>query len=252
MKNDVNNDENISELIVNDRCITEQADMKDAIKIFWENIGGIDDEHDVPLPKMNFVKKNMVGLDSEISETEISSYLKKLKNSKAAGLDDIPNEFYKNGGEVMIQNIYMLFRKIWEKEEVPTEWNACRVRLVHKGGHKSKKEIKNYRPIALNDTISKVFCGIINERLQQLVELEGAISEAQNGFRRKRRGEDNIYVVSQLIENWIRTGSKGYLAFLDVEKAYDKVNREILCEALQNVGVGKKIVNLIRSMYTKN
>ena len=40
-----------------------------------------------------------------------------------------------------------------------------------------------------------------------------------------------------------------YLGFLDIEKAYDKLNREMLCQVLEKVGLSKKIINIVRTMY---
>ena len=40
---------------------------------------------------------------------------------------------------------------------MPEKWNESRVILLHKRGRKSKNELKNHRPIALNDTICKNF-----------------------------------------------------------------------------------------------
>ena len=62
-------------------------------------------------------------------------------------------------------------------------------------GCKSKKELKNYRPIAVADTVGKIFCMVLNKRLKVNVERNGVYSENQNGFRALRRGEDNMYVI---------------------------------------------------------
>ena len=78
--------------------------------------------------------------------------------------------------------------------------------LLHKGGHKSKKELKNYRPIALADTCSKISCAVVNERMQRCMERERVLGEEQNGFRCDRRAEDNIFVVNELIERMKRDG----------------------------------------------
>ena len=61
------------------------------------------------------------------------------------------------------------------------------------------KELKNYRPIALMDTIGKLFCMLINERLKESIEQKGILSDEQNGFRVDRRGEDNMYMVRELM-----------------------------------------------------
>ncbi|KAF2354306.1 hypothetical protein FHG87_014938 [Trinorchestia longiramus] len=73
------------------------------------------------------------------------------------------------------------------------------------GGHKNMKELKIYRPIALADTISKIFCGILNERMKHVVEEQGVMGEEQNGFRRDRRDEDNWFVMERGL-----TGLTGY------------------------------------------
>ena len=86
------------------------------------------------------------------------------------------------------------------EERVPQKWNESRVNLLHKGGHKSKNELKNYRPISLSDTVSKIFCGILNERLKEVCERCKVMGEEQNGFRKNRRGEDNMFIVREVIE----------------------------------------------------
>ena len=53
------------------------------------------------------------------------------------------------------------------------------------------------------------------------------MGEEQNGFRRDRKAEDNIYVVmNELISRMKKENKRIYIAFLDIEKAYDRVNRE--------------------------
>ena len=75
--------------------------------------------------------------------------------------------------------------------------------------------------------------------------------EEQNGFRADRRGggEDNIYIIRELID-WHKKERKHlYLAFLDIEKVYDKVNRIPLIYFLNKIGFPQKILNLIISMH---
>ncbi|KAF2353326.1 hypothetical protein FHG87_015922 [Trinorchestia longiramus] len=54
------------------------------------------------------------------------------------------------------------------------------------------KELKKNRSIARADTVR--FCGILNERMKHVVEEQIIMGEEQNGFRRDRRGEDNLFV----------------------------------------------------------
>ena len=72
--------------------------------------------------------------------------------------------FYKHGDERIVNMLWSLFKEVQREERMPQNWNESRVILLHKGDHKSKK-VKNYRPIAFNDTIRKISCMCLNERV---------------------------------------------------------------------------------------
>ena len=91
----------------------------------------------------------------------------------------------------------------------------------------------------------------MNERLKNWIESNSILGEEQNGFRVGRRAEDNIFILSEIIERKKRDGDKVYMGFLDIEKAYDTVNRDLLCKVLERIGMSRKIVNIIGSMYTE-
>ena len=60
--------------------------------------------------------------------------------------------------------------------------------------------------------------------------------EEQNGFRKDRRGTENLYVLKELIEKAGKENKQLYCMFLDIEKAYDTVNRKINVEFNREVG----------------
>ena len=45
-----------------------------------------------------------------------------MKNGKAAGTDEIAAEALKVDPEMLAEMLYGLFEKIWEEEEIPSEW----------------------------------------------------------------------------------------------------------------------------------
>ncbi|KAF2344329.1 Reverse transcriptase domain [Trinorchestia longiramus] len=246
--NNRSNEIQIHELVVGCK-VSDHGQMVKAVVDFWEDIGGMNkpliDEEPVTLQIGEYVLK----IENEITSVEIETLLKKVKNGKASGPDDIPYEFYKHSGESKIEMLRCLFDEIWRSERVPDEWNKCNLVLLHKGGHKNMKEIKNYRPIALADTVNKIFCRILNERMKHVVEEQGVMGEEQNGFRRDRRGEDNLFVVSEVIVRKRKENKKVYLAFLDIEKAYDKVDHRKMLDVLGKIGFSEKIVNVVKSLY---
>ena len=150
----------------------------------------------------------------------------------------------------MVKALYELFKKVWDEEAVPSKWNESRVLLLHKGGNMSKQLLQNYRPISLGNTVGKIFSYVLNERVKVISDRYVMIGEEQNGFRKDRRGEDNLYIIRELIDKNQKEKGTLYLAFLDIEKAYDKVNRHTLIQVLTSLGFHSKLCNIIKSMYT--
>ena len=219
LRGDKCEDARVSELMVNEDRVNDRKDIANAIKEFWEKIGNMNmDDRNEREFELKIETKDLSSLDSVIQRIEIERVLKGLKNNKATGMDGIPYEFYKHGGERIVDMLWNLFREVWREERVPQKWNESRVILLHKGGHKSKKELKNYRPIALNDTIGKIFCMCLNERVREAVERNGVLGKEQNGFRMNRRGEDNIFIVREMIESVIEKVRKDILLFWTLKK----------------------------------
>ena len=69
-----------------------------------------------------FVKKK-IGTISNPSMVEIRETLKSLKNNKGAGIDGIPYEFFKFGGEWAVRALFELYKQVWVEEVVPAKWN---------------------------------------------------------------------------------------------------------------------------------
>ena len=133
---------------------------------------------------------------------------------------------------------------------VPKEWKESRVTLIHKGG--SVHELKNYRPIAIVNIVCKLCMIIIRNRLNEWVESSRLLGEVQGGFRRGRRTEDNLFMLERMMEiNRIRR-EQFFIAFVDMEKAYDRVNRKKLIEVMRGYWISEYLVRIIERVYEEN
>ena len=75
--------------------VTERTMLAEAVKKFWEDVGGM---NDLFTPGGNVVSlecKNLSGMDEEITNEEVKRVVERLKNNKAAGMDEIPYEMSK-------------------------------------------------------------------------------------------------------------------------------------------------------------
>ena len=85
-------------------------------------------------------------------------------------------------------------------------------------------ECSNFRGISLLSVVGKVYGRIFINRIRD--KTENVIAEVQSGFRRGRGCTDQIFIVRQTCEKYLGKGKDVYFAFLNLEKAYDTVDRD--------------------------
>ena len=74
--------------------------------------------------------------------------------------------------------------------------------------------------------------------------------DEQNGFRKNRSCSDHIFTLSSVIQNRLHENKPTFAAFLDMEKAFDRVYRDLL--RLLEYGIDGKLYNSIKNMYGDN
>ena len=163
--------------------------------------------------------------DKCISEEEVRKAVNEMKEGEAPGLDGCPTECIKNGGVSMIKWVVRLFNLCFVSGVVPKEWcEACIVPLYK--GKGDKYECGSYRGISLLSVVGKLYGRVLINRISS--ETECAIGEEQCGFRRGRGWVDQVFAVREVCEKAIESGTEVVWAFMDLEKAYDRVDRSAL------------------------
>ncbi len=76
----------------------------------------------------------------------------------------------------------------------------------------------------------------------------GLYAEEQNGFRKGRSCSEHIFAVTSIIRNRKLQGKPTYTAFLDAEKAFDRVDRDLLLYKLLNIGIKGHVYENIKSI----
>ena len=180
-----------------------------------------------------------------ITRIEIKNAIKKLKNGKAAGCDNIPPEAIKAGEDTSEEVLLDLCNRIWSEEKMPEGWKkGLLIKLPKKG---DLSYCKNWRGIMLLNMASKVFCRVILEHIK--TALDGKLREEQAGFRAGRSCTDEIATLRIIVEQSIEWQSSLYINFIDFEKAFDSISREVLWKLLRHYGMPDKMVTIIRVLY---
>ena len=89
-------------------------------------------------------------MERNFTRDEIKRGINKFKKGKAAGPDGIPNEFYKEGGEAMVNKLEEIFNEVLRVERVPERWNETRVTLIFKGGSQKQERPKKLQTSGSN------------------------------------------------------------------------------------------------------
>jgi hypothetical protein len=186
-------------------------------------------------------------LDKGFSEAEVKGILRGLGSSKAAGWDTIPNEALKEAPDKFVHLLVVLFNRVMVSGVVPSAWKRGRLVLIHKRGPTT--DIYNYRPLTVLVSMSAVFGKLVNSRVTEVVETHRLLGEIQNGFRKSRSGADCAFIINTILWKCSAKGKPVHMAFLDLQKAYDSVDREKLWEILAGMGFGGKFLAAMKSMY---
>jgi hypothetical protein len=125
------------------------------------------------------------------------------------------------------------------------DWKCGIVIPLHKKG--DKMNLDNYRGITLQDVVSKVYSGIVRNRIEEV--FQNKIVEEQAGFRKGRGCVDQSYTLAQVVLKRLEKRKDTYLCFVDLKKAYDSVWREGLFRKMEQEGVPEKLVRLVRVWY---
>ena len=181
----------------------------------------------------------------QISKAEVVQAIKKTKNGKSPGPDNIPPEILKADAVTTADILIDLFQEAWETENIPKEWRKGYIVKVPKKGDLS--HCKNWRGIQLLSLPSKIYTRIILERIKKAVDTK--LRNEQAGFRPGRSCVDQIATLRIIIEQSLEWQSPLYINFIDFKKAFDTVDRDVTWKILRHYGIPKKIVNIIRNIY---
>ncbi|MFA0954731.1 RNA-directed DNA polymerase, partial [Klebsiella pneumoniae] len=166
--------------------------------------------------------------------SEMKNAMRKLKNGKAAGIDGVTSEMLKYGGAVLDVRMLQLFNACYESGRVPEEWKFAVIVPLYKGKG-DVYDCRNHRGISLLSVPGKLYGRLVIERVQGLTR--AGISEVQCGFMPGRECAAHIFTVQQVVEKCVSVRKTVYMAFVDLEKAYDRVDRERLWGVLEEYGV---------------
>ena len=167
-----------------------------------------------------------------------------MKTGKALGPSGIVVEMIQAAGDMGASMIRDLAVAIIHDGKIPSDWEQSFIVCLYKGKGDAL-ERGNYCGLKLTEQVMKILERIVDGLIRQLM----SIDDSQFGFVPGRGTTDSIFVVRHLQEKYLAANKRLYMAFIDLEKAFDRVPRKVIWWALRKLGVEEWIVRLVQGMY---
>lgn len=136
----------------------------------------------------------------------------------------ITSRYVKYHANIFTPILLNIFNSILETGFIPSEWKTSYIVPIPKKG--AVNDIGNYRGIALQSVIPKVFDKLLTMKLSQ--HLSGTIPTQQHGFVRNKSTQTNLLEITQFLQQKVRAGHIVDAVYFDFSKAFDQVDHEIL------------------------
>ena len=187
--------------------------------------------------------------EQPFSKNELRQALSKLKSRKAPGPDRIHSEMLLWLGPVGKDVLLRLINLSWKTGELPQIWkNALLMPILKKD--KNPAEPRSFRPISLTSCIGKVAERMINRRLYWYLETSGYLGKNQAGFRKGKCTEDQLFRLTQSIQDGFQSKKHTLAVFVDLQQAYDRVWRKGLLMKMSDIGIHGNMYNWIKYFLT--
>ncbi|MBW0468336.1 hypothetical protein O181_008051 [Austropuccinia psidii MF-1] len=168
-----------------------------------------------------------------IIEEEIRTEIDKLPRKKAAGPDKIPKKHIKIAHNILFPDLLTLFNSCLTIHHFPPLWKQELTVIIKKASKEDYTDPNEYQPIALLNTLGKLFEKIINNQITCRAEQTKILHPGHIGRQPGKGINDPFTILSTWIHQKGRDKRVVVEAFLDVKSAYPMVYSKILIHTLQ-------------------
>ena len=180
-----------------------------------------------------------------ITVAEVAKLIQDMPNKKSTGTDNIDNRTLKLSLPYTVDTLTYIYNLCIDKQVFPHAMKEAKVIPIPKS--KDLNDMNNYRPISLLSALSKPLERHVHKHLTDFLEKNKLLYVNQSGFRENHSCQTAL---SHIIDSWLEAINNTQMTgavFLDLKKAFDLVNHEILLKKLTAYHIGEKSITFLKS-----
>ena len=239
----------------NGETIKQPIDIANSFNNFFSRIGqnlsnSIDIDHFLHGTYKKYLRSptNMRMEFKTVTEEEILNIINSLDNKSSSGCDGVSNTMIKSLKNELYRPLTLIINQMLHTGIYPNAFKIAKVIPIFKKGDPSL--LTNYRPISLLPTLSKIFERAIFTQLYSFFITNNILCEQQYGFR---AGHSTELAATKLIdhtyEQMDQQKTPGHI-YIDLSKAFDTLNFDILLSKLRYYGLSEIPLKLITNYLT--
>ena len=186
--------------------------------------------------------------DFDFSINDIIKTIDSIPRYSAMGPDRVPPILLKECKQELAPALQIMWRKSLDSGEIPKIYLQQSIIPIYKKSGRAMAA--NYRPISLTSQIIKLFERMLRVKLVEHLETYRLLSDNQHGFRRGRSCLTNLLHHLDSIISILEENNNADVVYIDMSKAFDKVNHHTLLYKLSQMGIGGKILKWIDSFLS--
>ncbi len=239
----------ISQLNIKGKIIDDPQDIANSVNNFFVNVGP-NTEKTVPkagdISPKRFLKNrnNVEFIMTHISEEDILKIIQSLPN-KVTGPASIPLKLLKLVANIIVVPLCHIINVSFSTGVFPDALKVAKVIALHKGG--PSDNLNNYRPISLLSIFDKIIEKLMHKQLYEFLDKHDILFINQFGFRKKSSTIHALLDITERIRESMDNGKYGCGVFIDLKKAFDTVNHDILLTKLEHYGIRNNILAWFKS-----